>query len=50
LIGYNYWYANINNSYATGNVTGIWKVGGLIGENEYSSPIDHSYATGNVQR
>jgi hypothetical protein len=39
----------IEQSYATGNVTGDMRVGGFVGENdEESSKIRDSYATGNV--
>ncbi len=47
--------SNIFNSYATGNVTGGWDVGGLVGRNNtnasysgQSSNIKNCYATGNV--
>ncbi|CAN1523786.1 Filamentous haemagglutinin, N-terminal [Methylophilaceae bacterium] len=38
---------SINNSYATGNVTGDVKVGGLVGYND-DAYISNSYATGSV--
>lgn len=37
----------INNSYATGNVTGEWNIGGLVGQQDTGS-ISNSYATGKV--
>jgi len=39
--------SDITNCYATGNVTGGGRVGGLVGINE-ASPIRYCYATGNV--
>jgi cysteine-rich repeat protein len=39
----------VNNSYATGNVTGTAEyTGGLIGRSGTGSSVDNSYATGNV--
>ncbi|MDF2650533.1 MAG: hypothetical protein K0Q73_6338, partial [Paenibacillus sp.] len=39
-------YGSIKNSYATGNVSGGHRMGGLVGDN--SHPIYNSYATGTV--
>jgi len=44
LVSYNS--GTINNSYATGNVSGNNNVGGLVGNND--GTINNSYATGNV--
>ncbi len=46
LVGFNI-SSRIDNSYATGSVSGNSQVGGLVGYN-YSSSIDNSYATGTV--
>ena len=52
LVGANYGYGgDINNSYATGNVSGgnySWELGGLVGENSHYGNIRNSYSTGNV--
>ena len=45
LVGYNS-KGVVENSYATGNVTGYEEIGGLIGEN--TADVVNSYATGNV--
>ncbi|MEQ9098476.1 MAG: IPT/TIG domain-containing protein [Imperialibacter sp.] len=46
LIGWNAGTSSIVNSFATGNVAGSIKVGGLVGSNQ--STIDYGYATGSV--
>jgi len=46
LVGSNY--GTIRKSYATGNVSGRWAVGGLVGFNANSGTISYSYATGKV--
>ncbi|MDO8240358.1 MAG: GLUG motif-containing protein [Candidatus Moranbacteria bacterium] len=46
LVGYNT--KLITGSYATGDVSGNWAVGGLVGENQAGSQIENCYATGNV--
>jgi len=46
LVGRNISNGTISNSYATGEVSGGERVGGLVGQNEAN--IDHSYATGLV--
>lgn len=46
LLGYNDGTASVVNSYATGNVTAYYSVGGLLGLNY--GRIDNSYATGIV--
>ncbi len=38
----------IENSYATGNTSGTWNVGGLIGWNIGETPVINSYASGYV--
>ncbi|MEG0881041.1 MAG: filamentous hemagglutinin N-terminal domain-containing protein, partial [Janthinobacterium sp.] len=38
----------VTNSYATGNVTGVSGLGGLLGRIESGGTVDNSYATGNV--
>jgi len=48
LVGINFHYSNISNSYATGSVTGDDYVGGLVGRNYDSSTVSNSYATGSV--
>ncbi len=49
LVGDNYGSSSIDNSYATGSVSGSGEnIGGLVGYNRNSSSIDNSYATGNV--
>jgi hypothetical protein len=40
---------NISRSYATGNVTGRWSVGGLIGAVSGTKTIENSFALGNVK-
>ncbi|WP_419234100.1 GLUG motif-containing protein [Aliarcobacter cryaerophilus] len=45
LVGENY--GTISNSYATGNVRGTQRIGGLVGFN-VNGTISNSYATGNV--
>ena len=45
LVGYGKY---VHNSYATGNVSGIDMVGGLVGYLDYEGSVDASYATGNV--
>jgi len=48
LVGDNWHYeASVSNSYATGNVIGGRRVGGLVGLNDYGS-VTHSYSTGRV--
>jgi len=47
LVGLNHYYAVIDNSYATGNVSG-GNSGGLVGGNDQGASISESYATGNV--
>ncbi len=48
LAGQNY-YATIENSYTTGNVTGgHYSVGGLVGSNDVGAIITNSHATGSV--
>lgn len=47
--GNNYSNSVIKNSYATGAVSGIRNVGGLLGNNN-SSTVENSYATGQVTR
>jgi len=41
-------HAIISNSYATGNVSGDFRLGGLVGEYWSGATISNSYATGNV--
>ncbi len=48
LSGNNYSNSVIKNSYATGAVSGINVVGGLLGNND-SSTVENSYATGRVK-
>lgn len=49
LAGWNaYNSAGIHYSYATGNVSGYRRVGGLIGEVSNNSNVSNSYATGNA--
>ena len=50
LVGVNQYLSNIDNSYATGSVSGNNgnNIGGLVGYNVNSSSIDNSYATGSV--
>ncbi len=45
LVGGNY-YGTVNNSYATGNVNGMYNVGGLVGSN--IGLVNNSYATDDV--
>jgi filamentous hemagglutinin family protein len=40
--------STVTNSYATGNVTGYARVGGLVGGIESSADVTNSYATGKV--
>ena len=47
FVGYNP-SSSIDNSYATGSVSGSSDVGGLVGDNVNSSSIANSYATGSV--
>ncbi len=47
LIGQNYPYSHIGNSYSTAEVNGTYYVGGLIGNNSLSN-ISGSFSTGNV--
>lgn len=49
LSGWNGSGSMIENSYATGDVTGIQSVGGLVGKNREGGIIKNSYATGDVQ-
>ncbi|MEA3496202.1 MAG: GLUG motif-containing protein, partial [Bacteroidota bacterium] len=48
LVGYNYLFSTIANSYSTGIVSGSYYVGGLVGYNLTSSTITNSYSTGSV--
>ena len=45
-------YSSVNNSFATGNVSGSSLLGGLVGQmfadDEYSRSVSNSFATGNV--
>jgi hypothetical protein len=41
--------STVSNCYATGSVTGINYIGGLVGLNETSSTVSNSYATGSVK-
>ncbi|MCT7517396.1 beta strand repeat-containing protein [Aliarcobacter cryaerophilus] len=47
LVGWNY-EGRIENSYASGTVTGGSNVGGLVGDNGNNGTISNSYATGKV--
>ncbi len=48
LVGLNRNSATVQNSYATGDVSGDTTVGGLVGLNRDSSTVSNSYATGDV--
>jgi uncharacterized protein (TIGR02145 family) len=48
LVGRLIWGSSIENSYATGNVSGFYWVGGLAGLSTDGCSIANSYATGNV--
>ncbi|MFW6037966.1 MAG: GLUG motif-containing protein, partial [Candidatus Saliniplasma sp.] len=52
LIGYNHGFTSTNsltfNSYATGDVTGIEEVGGLVGRSYGNTTLSDCYATGTV--
>ena len=48
MVGRNCNGSDIDNSFATGDVTGSEYVGGLVGRNCNGSDIDNSFATGNV--
>jgi hypothetical protein len=48
LVGYSTGSSRVENSYATGNVEGNERVGGLVGEN-YGGQVENSYATGSVE-
>ena len=41
-------YGTVGNSYATGTITGISYVGGLVGSNDYYGTVENSSATGTV--
>ena len=47
LVGLNE-YGTVSNCYATGNVSGDKRVGGLLGLNYYDSTVSNCYATGSV--
>lgn len=40
---------SLSDSYATGNVTGVWYVGGLVGISYANLSISNSYAAGNIR-
>ena len=49
LVGSNYWFSTISNSYCLENsVNGDWDVGGLVGCNRSHSVIKNSYSTSSV--
>ncbi|MDD3159645.1 MAG: GLUG motif-containing protein [Candidatus ainarchaeum sp.] len=48
LIGYNYFYSYVSNSFLTGKVIGYNTVGGLIGANYFHSSVSNSFFTGQV--
>jgi hypothetical protein len=47
LVGRNYQYSEINNSYSIGDVSGRLRIGGLVGDN-YNSLVNNCYSIGFV--